>query len=66
MQQTVTETELPAAMNRKRWSGDPVTNPLDPCSYNKAEQVFANTTAAWKALDCDGDGNLTEVILTRK
>jgi hypothetical protein len=38
-------------------AGDPRTNPNDPCNYNTAEQVIANTTATWKALDCDKDGN---------
>ncbi|MDI9872870.1 hypothetical protein QM567_26705, partial [Flectobacillus roseus] len=33
------------------------TNPNDGCSYNKVDQVFANTSIAWKALDCDKDGN---------
>jgi hypothetical protein len=33
------------------------TDPNDGCSYNKVDQVFANTSVAWKALDCDKDGN---------
>jgi hypothetical protein len=33
------------------------TDPNDGCSYNKVDQVFANTSASWKALDCDKDGN---------
>ncbi|MDI9859353.1 hypothetical protein [Flectobacillus roseus] len=32
------------------------TNPKDGCSYNSVDQVYASTTLAWKALDCDGDG----------
>ncbi|CAN1578581.1 Bacterial TSP3 repeat [Spirosomataceae bacterium] len=32
------------------------TNPSNGCSYNVANQVYANTSAAWKALDCDNDG----------
>ncbi|MBK8722675.1 MAG: hypothetical protein IPL95_10525 [Saprospiraceae bacterium] len=38
-------------------TGDPVTDPNDPCNYNTAEQVLANTSTTWKALDCDKDGN---------
>ncbi|MDI9877658.1 Ig-like domain-containing protein, partial [Flectobacillus rivi] len=34
------------------------TNPLDGCSYNDIDQVLANTSIDWKALDCDKDGNL--------
>jgi hypothetical protein len=34
------------------------TNPLDGCSYNDVDQVLANTSIDWKALDCDKDGNL--------
>ena len=39
------------------------TDPNNPCEYNTASQVIANVTAAWNALDCDGDGvpNGTEV-----
>ena len=33
------------------------TNPADACSYLLNSQIIANTTAAWKAADCDGDGN---------
>ncbi|NBB32057.1 hypothetical protein GVN22_27305, partial [Cellulophaga sp. BC115SP] len=33
------------------------TDPNDGCSYNKVDQVFANTSVSWKALDCDKDGN---------
>ncbi len=33
------------------------TDPNDGCSYNVANQVFANTSNAWLAADCDGDGN---------
>ncbi len=32
------------------------TNPNDPCDLNIADQVFASTSAAWLAADCDGDG----------
>ena len=32
------------------------TLPNDPCSYNPANQIFANTTATWRLLDCDTDG----------
>lgn len=28
----------------------------DPCSYNAANQIYANTTPAWRLLDCDVDG----------
>jgi hypothetical protein len=31
---------------------------LDGCSYNDVDQVLANTSIDWKALDCDKDGNL--------
>ncbi|WP_455421166.1 Ig-like domain-containing protein [Flectobacillus roseus] len=33
------------------------TNPLDGCSYNAVDQVLSSTSAAWKLLDCDKDGN---------
>jgi hypothetical protein len=33
------------------------TNPSNGCSYKVASQVPANTSAAWKASDCDNDGN---------
>jgi hypothetical protein len=33
------------------------TNPNDGCSYNTIQQVLANTSASWKLLDCDKDGN---------
>lgn len=36
---------------------DPWTDPLDGCSYNVSEQIYANTTPEWRALDCDDDGN---------
>jgi hypothetical protein len=32
------------------------TNPGNGCSYTVVSQVYANTTAAWKTLDCDTDG----------
>ncbi|MFN3588443.1 MAG: hypothetical protein ACK4UP_03610 [Spirosomataceae bacterium] len=32
------------------------TLPNDPCSYNPTSQIFANTTSAWRLLDCDLDG----------
>jgi uncharacterized repeat protein (TIGR01451 family) len=32
------------------------TNPNNGCSYSPASQVFANTSPAWRAQDCDGDG----------
>ena len=33
------------------------TDPTDACSYLPSSQKIANTSAAWKAADCDGDGN---------
>ncbi|MDI9882622.1 hypothetical protein, partial [Flectobacillus longus] len=33
------------------------TNPNDPCSYNKADQVIGNVNSDWLTLDCDKDGN---------
>jgi hypothetical protein len=38
-------------------TADPVTDFLDPCDYNEAEQVLANVSNQWKFLDCDRDGN---------
>ena len=32
------------------------TDPNNGCSYNVANQVLANTSPAWRASDCDGDG----------
>ena len=32
------------------------TDPNDACNYLPNSQTFANTSAAWKAADCDGDG----------
>jgi gliding motility-associated-like protein len=32
------------------------TDPIDACSYLVGSQTIANTSAAWKAADCDGDG----------
>lgn len=32
------------------------TLPNDPCSYLAANQIYANTTSAFKLLDCDNDG----------
>jgi hypothetical protein len=42
------------------------TNPLDGCSYNDVDQVLANTSIDWKALDCDKDGNLNGTIIILK
>jgi len=32
------------------------TNPNDPCSYLDERQIYADTSEAWRNLDCDGDG----------
>jgi hypothetical protein len=36
-------------------TGDPQTDPNDPCAYNEAEQ--GTPSATWDSADCDGDGN---------
>ncbi len=32
------------------------TDILDPCKYKAEHQDYSKTSAAWRALDCDGDG----------
>ncbi|BDB56358.1 hypothetical protein SHINM13_06540 [Flavobacterium ammonificans] len=32
------------------------TNPNDGCNYLPSSQISANTSLAWRAADCDGDG----------
>ncbi len=36
-------------------TGDPQTDPFDPCDFNTSEQGTPDT--AWNNADCDGDGN---------
>ncbi|MFD2591301.1 DUF6923 family protein, partial [Aquimarina hainanensis] len=37
-------------------TGPNQTDPFDGCDYNTSDQVIANVSAAWNALDCDEDG----------
>ncbi len=53
----VTNADEINGLDRNPLTPDDNTDPLDPCDYNEADQVFANTTLVWRAIDCDGDGN---------